>query len=203
MKLQRFKWEIQETKERRIEVELATATAYAKSVALDAELATKMVRYAIMNEETTVMQKKDDVFNDDITMRLQKLREKYSFFNQEANISGPEGTEPEAVEEEPEEEIVYRPPFQGRLKEGDEKITLEAYLQEYSVGAKVISCTLIYERLQAKRILKLLKGTTSEVEPKDVRKTCAYHLDRNGHTIEECAELNSTHTGVRHVPTAI
>uniref|UniRef100_M1DKK6 Uncharacterized protein n=1 Tax=Solanum tuberosum TaxID=4113 RepID=M1DKK6_SOLTU len=112
MKLQRFKQENQKTKERRIEVELATAVAQAKSVALDEELAAKMVRYTIINEETTSMRKKDDAFNKDITMRLQKLCEKYSFFNQEANVSCPEGTEPEVVEEEPEEEVVYRPPFQ-------------------------------------------------------------------------------------------
>uniref|UniRef100_M1DI32 Integrase core domain containing protein n=1 Tax=Solanum tuberosum TaxID=4113 RepID=M1DI32_SOLTU len=65
-------------------------------------------------------------------------------------------------------------------------------MQEYSVGAKVIPCSFIYERLPAKCILKPLKGTTSEVEPEDVHKTCAYHPDRKGHTIEECEELKAT-----------
>uniref|UniRef100_M1DR84 Uncharacterized protein n=1 Tax=Solanum tuberosum TaxID=4113 RepID=M1DR84_SOLTU len=111
---------------RRIEVELATAAAQAKSAALDAELAAKVARYAIMNEETITMRKEHDVFNNDITMRLQKIHEKCSFFNQEAS-SGPEGTGPESAEEELEEEIIYKPPFQGRWKEGNGKIAPEAY----------------------------------------------------------------------------
>uniref|UniRef100_M1DDR6 Uncharacterized protein n=1 Tax=Solanum tuberosum TaxID=4113 RepID=M1DDR6_SOLTU len=126
MKLRRFKQEIQEMEIRRIEVELATAVAQAKSTALDAELAAKMARYAIMNEETVAMRKEHDVFNNDITMRLQKIRGKCSFFNEEAN-SGPEDTHLGAAEEDTGEEIVYRPPFQGRWKEENEKITLEAY----------------------------------------------------------------------------
>uniref|UniRef100_M1CDV7 Uncharacterized protein n=1 Tax=Solanum tuberosum TaxID=4113 RepID=M1CDV7_SOLTU len=60
-------------------------------------------------------------------MRLQKLHGKYHFFNQEATNSGLEGTGPESVEEELEEEIVYRPPFKGRWKEENEEITPEAY----------------------------------------------------------------------------
>uniref|UniRef100_M1CGJ6 Uncharacterized protein n=1 Tax=Solanum tuberosum TaxID=4113 RepID=M1CGJ6_SOLTU len=43
-----------------------------------------MARYAIMNEETVAMRKEHDAFNNDITLRLQKLHEKYPFFNQEA-----------------------------------------------------------------------------------------------------------------------
>uniref|UniRef100_M1DV23 Uncharacterized protein n=1 Tax=Solanum tuberosum TaxID=4113 RepID=M1DV23_SOLTU len=52
MKLRRLKQEIREMGERRIEVELATAAAQAKCAALDAELASMMARYAIVNEET-------------------------------------------------------------------------------------------------------------------------------------------------------
>uniref|UniRef100_M1DQY1 Uncharacterized protein n=1 Tax=Solanum tuberosum TaxID=4113 RepID=M1DQY1_SOLTU len=81
MKVYRFKQEIREMGERRIEVELATAVAQAKSAALDAELAAKMARYAIMNEETADMRKEHDVFNNDITMRLQKICVKCYFFN--------------------------------------------------------------------------------------------------------------------------
>ena len=127
MKLRRLKQEIREMGERGIEVELATAAAQAKSAALDAELAAKMARYAVMNEETVAMRKKHDAFNNDITMRLQKLHVKYPFFNQEATNSDPEGTGPESVEEELEEEIVYRPPFKGRWKEENEETASEAY----------------------------------------------------------------------------
>uniref|UniRef100_M1DKH2 Uncharacterized protein n=1 Tax=Solanum tuberosum TaxID=4113 RepID=M1DKH2_SOLTU len=113
--------------ERRVEVELATAVVQAKNAVLDAELAAKITRHAIINKETTAMRKQCDVFNNDITTRLQKLHRKYSFFNQEANASSPEGTGPETVEEDTREEIVYRPPFQGRWKEENEKIAIEAY----------------------------------------------------------------------------
>uniref|UniRef100_M1CXS9 Uncharacterized protein n=1 Tax=Solanum tuberosum TaxID=4113 RepID=M1CXS9_SOLTU len=99
MKLRRLKQEIREMGERGIEVELATAAAQAKSEALDAELAAKMARYAVMNEETVAMRKEHDAFNNDITMRLEKLHRKYPFFNQKATNSGPEGTGPESVEE--------------------------------------------------------------------------------------------------------
>ncbi|KAK4718414.1 hypothetical protein R3W88_016752 [Solanum pinnatisectum] len=113
-KLHRLKQEIQETRERRMEVEIATAIARVANTALDEELAAKMARYATLNEETVAMRKEHDVFNKDITRRLQKIHEKCSFFNQEAN-SGPEDTHPETTEEDTEEEIVYRPPFQGQL----------------------------------------------------------------------------------------
>ncbi|KAK4736924.1 hypothetical protein R3W88_000621 [Solanum pinnatisectum] len=112
-KLNRLKQEIQETRERRMEVEIATAIARVTNTALDEELAAKMTRYAIMNEETAAMRKEHDVFNKDITRRLQKIHEKCSFFNQEAN-SGPEDTPPGVTEDDTEEEIVYRPHFQGR-----------------------------------------------------------------------------------------
>ncbi|KAK4718475.1 hypothetical protein R3W88_016813 [Solanum pinnatisectum] len=115
MKLQRLKQEVQKTRERRIEVEIATAVAQAANAALDAELAAKMARYAIINEETATMRKKHDVFNKEMTRRLQKIHEKGSFLNPEAN-SGPEYTRPRVTEEETGEEIVYKPPFKGRSK---------------------------------------------------------------------------------------
>ncbi|KAH0712287.1 hypothetical protein KY289_008246 [Solanum tuberosum] len=49
----------------------------------------------------------------------------------------------------------------------------------------------MYELLQVKHILKPLKGTTSNVQHEDVCKTCAYYLDQNGHTIEECVGLKA------------
>uniref|UniRef100_M1BPH1 Uncharacterized protein n=1 Tax=Solanum tuberosum TaxID=4113 RepID=M1BPH1_SOLTU len=81
MKLRRLKQEIREMGERRTEVELVTAAAQAKSAALDTELAAKMARYAVMNEETVVMRKEHDAFNNDITMSLKKQHGKYPFFN--------------------------------------------------------------------------------------------------------------------------
>ncbi|KAK4724719.1 hypothetical protein R3W88_027498 [Solanum pinnatisectum] len=126
MKLNRLRQEIQETRERRMEVEITTAIARVVNATLDEELVAKMTRYAIMNEEMAAMRKEHDVFNNDITMRLQKIHKKCSLFNQEAN-SGPEDTHPGVTEEDIGEEIVYKPPFQGRWKEENENTVLKAY----------------------------------------------------------------------------
>uniref|UniRef100_M1DEY6 Uncharacterized protein n=1 Tax=Solanum tuberosum TaxID=4113 RepID=M1DEY6_SOLTU len=144
-----------------------------------------MARYAITSEETVDMQKEHDVFNNDITMRLQKIRRKCSFFNQEVN-SGPEDTHPRATEEDADEEIIYMPLFLGRLKGGDKKITLPAYERTHRVGLRVVPCALIYEHLKASRMLKPLEGTTFGFGHEISQKTCAYHPNQRGHTIEEC-----------------
>uniref|UniRef100_M1DV99 Uncharacterized protein n=1 Tax=Solanum tuberosum TaxID=4113 RepID=M1DV99_SOLTU len=136
--------------ERGIELELITAVTLAKGAALYVQMATKKMKLDIMDEEITAMWKKDE----DIAMRLQRLYEKEPLLDKAVPV--PEDTEPEAVEEEPEEEVVYMPPFQVRLQEGDETITLQVYEQKHSMGANVISCALIYERLQPSRILKPL-----------------------------------------------
>uniref|UniRef100_M1DTF6 Uncharacterized protein n=1 Tax=Solanum tuberosum TaxID=4113 RepID=M1DTF6_SOLTU len=86
-----------------------------------------MTKCDVMNKEIADVRKECDAFNKDITMMLRKPLGKRFFFNQEANISGPENTGPEATEEDTGEEIVYRPPLQGRWKERNEKTTLEAY----------------------------------------------------------------------------
>uniref|UniRef100_M1DNL4 Uncharacterized protein n=1 Tax=Solanum tuberosum TaxID=4113 RepID=M1DNL4_SOLTU len=171
-----------------IEVELATTAAQAKSAALDTELVAKMARYSIMNEETVAMRKEHDVFIKDITMRLQKIRGKCSLFNQKAN-TGPEDTHPGATEEDTDEEIIYMPPFLGCMKGGDKRITLPAYEQTHSVGARVMLFALIYEHLKASGMLKPLKGTTFGFGHENSQKTCAYHPIQRGHTIKECVEL--------------
>uniref|UniRef100_M1DRH9 Uncharacterized protein n=1 Tax=Solanum tuberosum TaxID=4113 RepID=M1DRH9_SOLTU len=176
--------------ERRIEVELATAAAQAKSAALDAELAAKIARYATMNEETVAMRKEHDVFNNDMTMRLQKIRGKCSFFNQEVN-SGAKDTHPGATEEDIDEEIIYMHPFLGRLKRGDKKIILPPYERTHSVGVRVVPCALIYEHLKASRMLKPLEGTTFGFGHESSQNTCAYHPNQREHTIEECVELKA------------
>uniref|UniRef100_M1AEV4 Uncharacterized protein n=1 Tax=Solanum tuberosum TaxID=4113 RepID=M1AEV4_SOLTU len=123
-------------------------------------------------------------------MRLQKIRGKCSFFNQETN-SGPEDTHPGATEEDVDDEIIYMPPFLGRLKGGDKKITLPAYERTHSVGVRVVPCSLIYEHLKASGMLKPLEGTTFGFGHESSQKTCAYHPNQRGHTIEECVELKA------------
>uniref|UniRef100_M1DIM3 Uncharacterized protein n=1 Tax=Solanum tuberosum TaxID=4113 RepID=M1DIM3_SOLTU len=159
MELQRARHEIQETREKRMELEFSTAVVRAANAALDAELAAKMTKCDDISKKTVIVWKERDVFNNDITMRLQKIRGKCSFFNQEAN-SGPKDTTPGAIEEDADEEIIYMPPFLGRLKGGDQKITLSTFELTHSVGARFVPCALIYEHLKASGMLKPLEGTT-------------------------------------------
>ncbi|KAK6777924.1 hypothetical protein RDI58_024642 [Solanum bulbocastanum] len=116
----RFQWlrqEIQEIRERRIEVEIATVVARAASTALDEELAVKMARHAIVKEETAAMRKGDNVFKNNIAMRLQRLRKENPLLDNAVPV--PENNESKAVEGESGEEIIYRSPSQGRWKEGN------------------------------------------------------------------------------------
>ena len=47
------------------------------------------------------------------------MGEKYPAYEQGAANSGPNNGHPEVTEEDDSEEIVYKPPFQGRVKGGD------------------------------------------------------------------------------------
>uniref|UniRef100_M1DER4 Uncharacterized protein n=1 Tax=Solanum tuberosum TaxID=4113 RepID=M1DER4_SOLTU len=159
MKLHRINQEIRELEEREIELEFTTAVALAKSAALDVEIATKKIKFAIIDEEIVVTLRKEE----EATLEIQRLRKKYPLLDKEAKVYVPEDTKPEVAEEEPEEKVIYMPPFQGRLKEGDQKITLQAYQRRHSVGGKVLSCAFIYEHLKALHILKPLKGPLSRL----------------------------------------
>uniref|UniRef100_M1DE18 Uncharacterized protein n=1 Tax=Solanum tuberosum TaxID=4113 RepID=M1DE18_SOLTU len=159
MELQRLRQEIQETRERRMEEEFATAVARAANAVLDAKLAAKMTKCDVISRKTVAVRKKHDVFKNDITMKLQKIRGKCSFFNQEAN-NGPEDTHPGATEEYADEEIIYMPPFLGRLKGGDKRITLPTFERTHNVEERVVPCALIYEHLRGSGMLKPLEGTT-------------------------------------------
>ena len=76
--------------------------------------------------------------------KLQKKRAKNSPCEQGAS-GGPNDTHPGATVENAEEEIIYKPPFVGRMRGGDKWITLPDNESMYSVGARVMSCALLYE----------------------------------------------------------
>ncbi|KAH0661296.1 hypothetical protein KY284_026227 [Solanum tuberosum] len=58
-------------------------------------------------------------------------------------------------------------------------------------GVRIVPCALIYEHLKASRMLKPLEGTTFGFGDESSQKTCAYHSNQRGHTIEECVELKA------------
>uniref|UniRef100_M1DA97 Uncharacterized protein n=1 Tax=Solanum tuberosum TaxID=4113 RepID=M1DA97_SOLTU len=147
-----------------------------------------MTKCEVISKKTVIVRKEHDVFNNDITMRLQKIRGKCSFYNQEAN-NGPKDTNPGATEEDADEEIIYTPPFLGRLKGGHKKITLPTYERTHSVGVRFMPCALIYEHLKVSGMLKPLEGTPFGFGHESSQKTCAYPPNQRGHTIEEYVEL--------------
>lgn len=79
---------------------------------------------------------------------MDELREKNKVFHhnmitkQEAS-GGLDDTHPGAIEEDIDEEIVYKPPFLGSLRGGDKWITLPAYEPTHRVGEKVMSYTVL------------------------------------------------------------
>lgn len=72
---------------------------------------------------------------------IQRLRRKYPLLDN--TVPAPEATKLEGVNEEFEEEIVYKPPVQGCFTERGMKITLEAFMQEYYVVLEVNLCSII------------------------------------------------------------
>ena len=91
------------------------ATLLAKSMSLDEELTVEMEEFTSMRESMVALRKNNKAFHKKVIDKLLKMGKKYHIYEQSAN-SGPENAHPEATEEDDEEEIVYKPPFLGRLK---------------------------------------------------------------------------------------
>ena len=64
------------------------------------------------------LRKKNNPFLSNMIDKHQKMGEKCRVHEKEAK-SGPYNAHPDATEEDNYEEIVYEPPFLGRLKGGD------------------------------------------------------------------------------------
>ncbi|KAK4728995.1 hypothetical protein R3W88_021983 [Solanum pinnatisectum] len=97
-KLHRLKQEIQETRERRMEVEIATAIARVANTALDKELTAKMARYATLNEETVAMRKEHDPVvadqNELIVQLMQQIAEMRVEMQRRQDLPNPAFTTP-------------------------------------------------------------------------------------------------------------
>ena len=84
-------------------------------MSLDKELTVEMEEFPSMRKSMVVLRKKNKAFHSNMIDKLQKMRKKYPVYEQGAN-SGPDNAHLEATEEDDNEEIVYKPPFLGRLK---------------------------------------------------------------------------------------
>ena len=86
-------------------------------MSLDEELTVEMEELTSMRERIVALRKKNKAFSSNMTDKLQKMGEKYTVYEQGAN-NGPDNAHPEVTEEDDEEEIIFKPPFLGRLKGG-------------------------------------------------------------------------------------
>ncbi|TMX02960.1 hypothetical protein EJD97_019109 [Solanum chilense] len=107
-----------QVQEREARIDSETAALLAKSMSLDKELTVEMEEFASVRERMAALRKKNKAFHSDMIDKLQKMGKKYPVYEQGAK-SGPDNAHPEATEEDDDEEIVYKPPFLGRLKGGD------------------------------------------------------------------------------------
>ena len=104
--------------EREARIKSETPTLLAKRMSLDEEFTVEMEGFSSMRERMVALRKKNKGFHSNVIDRLRKMGGKYPVYEQGAN-SGADNAHPEATEEEDNEEIVYKPPFLGRLKGRD------------------------------------------------------------------------------------
>ena len=109
---------VQEREAREVRIDSETAALLAKSMSFDKELTIEMGEFAYMRERMAALRKKNKAFHSNTIDKLQKRGEKYPVYEQGSN-SGPDNAHLEVTKEDDDEEIVYRPPFLGRLKGGD------------------------------------------------------------------------------------
>ncbi|TMW86097.1 hypothetical protein EJD97_021959 [Solanum chilense] len=109
---------VQEREVRDAKIESENAALLAKSMSLDEELTVEMEELTAMRERMSALRKKNKAFHINMIDKLRKMGEKYPVYEQGAN-SGPDNAHPEVTKEDDDEEIIYKPPFLGRLKEGD------------------------------------------------------------------------------------
>lgn len=103
-------------------------------------------------------------------IKLLKMREKYFVYEQEAN-DGPEDTHPGATGEDSGEEIIYKLPFLGRLRGGDNWITLSDNEHTHGVGVKVVLSVLLCEHIK----WGPHEGINPGLEHENSREVCAFH----------------------------
>jgi len=118
VKLDMLRLKVQEREVREARIELETIALLAKSTWLDDELTVEMEEFASMRQRMVVLRKKNKAFQSNMIDKLWKMGEKYPVYEQGAN-SFLDNAHPEAIEEDDDEEIVYRSLFLGILKGGD------------------------------------------------------------------------------------
>ena len=105
-KLGIFQLKVQERKARESSIELKTVALLDKNVSLDEELTMEIKDFASMRERMAIQRKNNKVFHSNMIDKLQRMREKYPIYEQEAD-SGPDNTHLVETGEDDDEEIVY------------------------------------------------------------------------------------------------
>ncbi|TMW81839.1 hypothetical protein EJD97_007640 [Solanum chilense] len=142
--IERITRDIQEAKEEGLRVDMVTAIYKAAAVTLNEDLTSQMKRKKDVEMETEGLREKFDtlrlkvqeiearearidsdtaallpksvLLNQELTVHSNLLGGKYLAYEQGEANSGPDKAHPEVTEEDDGEEIVYKPPFLGRLK---------------------------------------------------------------------------------------
>ena len=105
-KLGIFQLKVQEREEREARIESETVGLLSKNVSLDEELTVEMEELASIREMMAALRKKNKAFHSNMIDKLQRMREKYPIYEQEAD-SGPDNTHLVETGEDDDEEIVY------------------------------------------------------------------------------------------------
>ncbi|TMX04719.1 hypothetical protein EJD97_005310 [Solanum chilense] len=117
-KLDMLQLKVQEREARETRIDSETTALLTKSMSPDEELTIEMDEFASMRERMAALKKKNKVFHKNMIDKLRKMGEKYSVSEQGAN-SGPNNAHLKVIEEDDDEEIIYKPPLLGRLKGGE------------------------------------------------------------------------------------
>ncbi|TMW82928.1 hypothetical protein EJD97_003837 [Solanum chilense] len=117
-KLNMLQLKVQEREAKEARIESETAALLAKSMSLDEELTVKMEEFSSMRERMAALRIKNKAFHSNIIDKLQKMHEKHTIYEQEAD-SGPNNAHPTATREDDDDKIVNKPPFLGCMKGRD------------------------------------------------------------------------------------
>ena len=73
----------------------------------------------MIDSETAALLAKSVLLDKELTVQSNLTGGKYLTYEQGSANSGLDNAHPEVTEEDDDEEMVYKPPFLGHLKEGD------------------------------------------------------------------------------------
>ncbi|TMW81921.1 hypothetical protein EJD97_007382, partial [Solanum chilense] len=118
-KLDMLRFKVHEREPREARIESENAALLSKSMSLDEEMTLEMEEFTSMRKRMAALRKKNKAFHSNMIDKLQKMCKKCPVYEQGTN-NDLNNVHPKAIGEDDDEEIVYKPPFLGRLKGGEQ-----------------------------------------------------------------------------------